>query len=88
VWDKLFGTFEPEVEPVVYGLTKNIETFDPVRIATHEHRDILRDVAHSKTWRERLSYVVRGPGWAYEQHRRRGDTARVTALEAAPAASG
>jgi sterol desaturase/sphingolipid hydroxylase (fatty acid hydroxylase superfamily) len=86
VWDKLFGTFEPESEPVVYGLTKNIETFDPARIATHEHRDILRDVAHSTSWRERLSYVVRGPGWAYEQHAKRGDVAEVTALEAAPAA--
>jgi len=87
VWDKLFGTFEPESDPVVYGLTKNIETFDPVRIATHEHRDILRDVARSTTWRERLSYVVRGPGWAYERHRQRGDTAELAALEAAPAAA-
>jgi len=69
VWDKLFGTFEPEVEPVVYGLTKNIDTFDPARIATHEHADMLRDVAGSSTWRERLSFVLRGPGWAYEQHR-------------------
>jgi sterol desaturase/sphingolipid hydroxylase (fatty acid hydroxylase superfamily) len=87
IWDKLFGTFEPESEQVVYGLTKNIKTFDPARIATHEHHDILRDVAHSTTWRERLSYVVRGPGWAYEQHRTRGDTAELTALEAAPAAA-
>jgi sterol desaturase/sphingolipid hydroxylase (fatty acid hydroxylase superfamily) len=71
VWDKLFGTFEPEGDTVVYGLTKNIETFDPGRIATHEHADMLRDVAHSTTWRERLSYVVRGPGWAYERHKTR-----------------
>jgi len=76
VWDKLFGTFEPEGEPVVYGLTKNIETFDPARIATHEHTDILRDVARSTTWRERLSYVMRGPGWAYEQHRARAERER------------
>jgi sterol desaturase/sphingolipid hydroxylase (fatty acid hydroxylase superfamily) len=69
VWDKLFGTFEPEGDTVVYGLTKNIDTFDPVRIATHEHADMLRDVAASTTWRERLSFVLRGPGWAYEQHR-------------------
>jgi len=68
VWDRLFGTFEREDEPVVYGLTKNIETFDPARIATHEHADMLRDVAQSSTWRERLSYVVRGPGWAYRRH--------------------
>jgi len=68
VWDRLFGTFEREDEPVVYGLTKNIETFDPARIATHEHADMLRDVAQSSTWRERLSCVVRGPGWAYRRH--------------------
>ena len=34
VWDKLFGTFEPELEPVVYGLTKNIHTYNPARIAS------------------------------------------------------
>ena len=70
-WDRLFGTFEREDEPVVYGLTKNIETFDPLRVATHEHADMLRDVADSDNWADRLSYVVRGPGWAYERHRER-----------------
>src|SRR5690606_24920367 len=44
VWDRLFGTYEPERERVVYGLTKNIRTFDPLRIAFHEHLDIARDV--------------------------------------------
>ncbi len=70
-WDRLFGTFEPEGEPVVYGLTKNIETFNVARVATHEHRDILRDVAASDTWSDRLSFVVRGPGWAYARHAER-----------------
>ncbi|MBM3672948.1 MAG: sterol desaturase family protein [Actinobacteria bacterium] len=69
IWDRLFGTFEPEDEEVVYGLTKNIDTYAPLRVATHEYRDILRDVARSTTWRERLSYVVHGPGWAYDRHR-------------------
>lgn len=64
LWDRLFGTFQPEGDRVVYGLTKNIDTFNPVRIATHEYVDILRDVSHSTSWAERLSYVVRGPGWA------------------------
>ncbi len=66
-WDRLFGTFEPEVEPVVYGLTKNIGSFSPWRIATHEHADMLRDVARSTTWHDRLSFVLRGPGWAYRR---------------------
>ncbi len=68
LWDRLFGTFEREREPVVYGLTKNIKTFDPRRVMTHEHADMLRDVGRSTTWRERLSFVVRGPGWAYRRH--------------------
>ncbi len=68
MWDRLFGTFQREDEPVVYGLTKNIGTFSPLRIATHELLDIVRDVAGSTTWRDRLSYVVRGPGWAYARH--------------------
>jgi sterol desaturase/sphingolipid hydroxylase (fatty acid hydroxylase superfamily) len=68
LWDRLFGTFQREDEPVVYGLTSNIGTFNPARIATHEHADILRDVARSRTWRDRLGYVFRGPGWAYERN--------------------
>jgi len=44
LWDRLFGTFEPEGEPVRYGLTRDIETFNPFRIATHELVAIARDV--------------------------------------------
>ncbi len=69
VWDRIFGTFEPEDERVVYGLTRNIHSFNPVTVATHEYRDIVRDVAGSTNWRDRLSFVLRGPGWAYERHR-------------------
>lgn len=64
VWDRLFGTYEPEGERVVYGLTTNIDTFNPLRIATHEWGAIARDVFRSRTWRDRASYLVRGPGWA------------------------
>jgi sterol desaturase/sphingolipid hydroxylase (fatty acid hydroxylase superfamily) len=69
VWDRLFGTHEPEDEPVVYGLTENIDTFNPARVATHEHASMLRDVARSTTWRDRLSFVLRGPGWATSRRR-------------------
>jgi len=75
VWDRLLGTFQREDEAVVYGLTKNIDTFNPLKVATHEYRDILRDVAASTTWRDRLSFTLRGPGWAYERHREGGGAA-------------
>ncbi|MDY7232350.1 sterol desaturase family protein [Hyalangium rubrum] len=63
IWDRLFGTFEPETERPVYGLTKNIHTFNPVRIAFHEYAAIIRDVRRPGPLRIRLSHIFRGPGW-------------------------
>jgi sterol desaturase/sphingolipid hydroxylase (fatty acid hydroxylase superfamily) len=63
IWDKLFGTFEPEVRRVRYGLTKNIATYNPIRIAYHEMANIARDVASADSWRHRLRYVFGRPGW-------------------------
>jgi sterol desaturase/sphingolipid hydroxylase (fatty acid hydroxylase superfamily) len=67
VWDRLFGTFEPEGERVHYGLTTNIETHNPVRVAFHEYAALLRDVRRASGWRLRLSILLRGPGWAPER---------------------
>lgn len=85
VWDRLFGTFEPEDEAVVYGLTKNINSYNPARIASHEYADMMRDVARSTNWRDRLSFVLRGPGWAYRRHAEQAapDGSSPTDLEAA-----
>ncbi len=63
IWDRLFRTFEPEGERVVYGLTKQLRTYNPLVVATHEYVSIWRDVRASASWRTRLSRVVRGPGW-------------------------
>jgi sterol desaturase/sphingolipid hydroxylase (fatty acid hydroxylase superfamily) len=63
VWDRLFGTFEPEIERPVYGLTTNIATYNPVRIAFHEYAAILSDVRTARRWRDRLGYAMKGPGW-------------------------
>ena len=70
IWDRMFGTFarEREDDPVQYGLTKNINTYNLWKVATHEYRDMFRDVATSTNWKDRLSFVLRGPGWAYAKH--------------------
>jgi sterol desaturase/sphingolipid hydroxylase (fatty acid hydroxylase superfamily) len=69
IWDRLFGTFEPEdeAEPLIYGLTKNINTYNPVRIAFHEWIEIARDVRSAHTWNERWNYVFGPPGWKHER---------------------
>ncbi len=63
VWDRLFGTFEPEVERVRYGLTKNLDTFNPVKIAFHEWRAMFRDLARARTVREAWIAVGAPPGY-------------------------
>ena len=54
-------------EPVVYGLTKNIDSYNPAVIASHEWVDIAEDVATAENWHDRWSFLLRGPGWAYHQ---------------------
>ncbi|MFI0899968.1 sterol desaturase family protein [Streptomyces sp. NPDC020983] len=64
VWDRLFGSFTAETERPVYGLTKNIATYNPLRVATHEYAALARDLAGATSWRDRLGHLVNGPGWA------------------------
>lgn len=67
IWDKLFGTFEPEVEQPVYGLVKNINTYNPIKIAFLEWYTMLLDVFTSKTSLfKRLSYFTKPPGWKHD----------------------
>ena len=62
-WDHLFGSYEPEVEPVVYGLTKNVGSHNPVTLTVHEARAMLRDVMRPGPLRQRLMYLFSPPGW-------------------------
>ena len=64
VWDRLYGTFEKERERVVYGLTKNIHSYNPLVIAFHEYVAIAKDVARARSLREVLGYVLGHPGWS------------------------
>lgn len=68
IWDRLFGTFKLEEEPPKYGLTRNIKTFNPLVIATHEWCDMIRDV-----WRYpqySWSYLFGPPGWSHDGSRK------------------
>ena len=63
VWDRVFGSFAPEVERPVYGLTKNISTYNPLRVAVHEYAAIGRDVRGARSWSQRRRIVFANPGW-------------------------
>ena len=70
IWDRLFGTFEPEAHRPTYGLTTNINSHNPVRIAFHEWTSIARDVRRAGTFRNALGYVFGPPGWSHDGSRK------------------
>lgn len=70
IWDRLFGSFTEEQERPTYGLTKNIETYHPLKIATHEWLDLIRDQRQVLSWRERLGYLFGPPGWSHDGSRK------------------
>jgi sterol desaturase/sphingolipid hydroxylase (fatty acid hydroxylase superfamily) len=67
VWDRLFGTYAHETHRPTYGLTKNIDSFNPFRLQYFEYGAIVRDVRTARGWRDRFGFVFGPPGWAPER---------------------
>ena len=63
IWDKLFGTFEPEIAPVVFGITDNVKTFNPVKITFRDWITLYKDVKSANSAKEAWQYVWNPPGW-------------------------
>lgn len=69
IWDKMFGTFQPELknEKVTYGLVKNINTFNPIKIAFLEWLYMFKDAfTGHKSFKDRLNYLLKPPGWKHD----------------------
>ena len=69
IWDKLFNTFQEELpeEKVTYGLVKNINTYNPIKIAFVEWVNMFKDVfSGNKTFRNRILYFLNPPGWKHD----------------------
>ena len=63
LWDRLFGTFEPEVAPPVYGLTKPVASFNPVYVQLCEFQKIFWDVVESRSLASGFHAVFRSPSY-------------------------
>lgn len=69
IWDKIFGTFQEELESekVIYGLTANINTYNPIKIAFLEWIAVLKDAITAKTsFINKLNYFIKPPGWKHD----------------------
>jgi sterol desaturase/sphingolipid hydroxylase (fatty acid hydroxylase superfamily) len=61
IWDRFFGTFEPEIEPVKYGLVKNVNTFNPIKITFMGWQEIYQDIKNSTSSKEALGHFFGPP---------------------------
>jgi sterol desaturase/sphingolipid hydroxylase (fatty acid hydroxylase superfamily) len=93
VWDKLFGTFEPEVDDEVirYGIVKQLGSFNLLWSVFHEWIGMLEDIWRAP-WKHKLSYLLREPGWSHDGSRETSDMIRTrwqtrVGADVAPAAT-
>ncbi|WP_193193964.1 sterol desaturase family protein [Nostoc sp. MG11] len=63
IWDRLFGTYEPETEKVVYGLTENVNTHNPLKINFIEHLRTLSIFRKSQGFMEKSQSIFGPPEW-------------------------
>ena len=61
IWDRLFGTFQAEEEQTLYGITKPVNSYNPITLNFHEWKDMLRDVAKSKSTKEAYAMLFTSP---------------------------
>ena len=60
IWDRIFGTFEPEKEPVKYGLVRNVNTFNPTKITFMGWHQIYKNIRNASSLNQAL-YFLFGP---------------------------
>ena len=61
IWDRLFNTYQAEEAPVVYGITKPINSINPVIINIHEYWSILMDMKNAKGFLNKCACLLREP---------------------------
>jgi len=81
IWDRLFGSFQPEVFRPHYGLTKQVDSFNIWNLQTREYVAIARDWRSAGRLRDRLGYVFGPPGW---EPRTAGQTDKAVPLATSP----
>lgn len=63
VWDKLFGTYEPEREECAYGVVPALRSWDPLRANLQYFVPLVRDALATRSWWDRLRLWFQPIGW-------------------------
>ena len=62
VWDRIFGTYEEEVEPCVYGITKPLASFNPLWAQVHYYVELVKRTARAEGL-DRARVWLASPAW-------------------------
>lgn len=64
-WDKLFGTFQEELPniPSVYGITRPVQTWNPIKINFQHLLLLIRDAWRTKNHRDKFRIWLMPTGW-------------------------
>ena len=65
VWDRLFGTFQEELDdvPCVYGTLKPVRTWNPILINFQHNWGLAKDAWYTKNWFDKLKLWFMPTGW-------------------------
>lgn len=91
IWDKMFGTFVPELddEEISYGIVKQIETYNPIKIAFIELLAIFKDACQKGlSLKQRLGYVFAPPGYSHDGSRKGSKQLKADYVAAHPEQAG
>jgi alkylglycerol monooxygenase len=61
IWDRMFGTFEPEGEPVKFGLVNNVNTYNPTKITFMAWASMIEDIKNKNNFGEKLNAFIEPP---------------------------
>lgn len=70
IWDRMFGTFAREEEPVRYGVFPRINSINPIKIFFSGFIKLGEQVIKAPTWSYRLNLLIKPPKWAWEQEQK------------------
>ena len=78
VWDRMFGTFEPERDEdrPRYGIVRQLGSFNLLWAAFHEWIGIARDLWSAPGLSNKMGYLLREPGWSHDGSRETSDIIR------------
>jgi len=61
IWDRMFGTFQQEEEQAVYGITKPVNSYNPVFLVFHEWLEVGKDLMRAKSIKEMWQILFGSP---------------------------